>query len=218
MEMTTTETVTSESDGSLLRITLNRPRRFNMLTCTSMHRLAATLETADNHTVIVLHGAGRAFCAGGDLRDLGGSLDEFREISHEVFRRLRETTAVTIAAIHGHAIGAGLLLALHCDARIATADASFALPELRNDVLPNWPAALRHAAEQLGPSTLRWLLLSGAPIKASDAQARGIVHDIASDLDSAVANLAGRISAYPPGIVAATKVLLDEHSRSVTRY
>src|SRR2546430_11061823 len=120
-------------DG-VARITLNRPERLNALTFEVYRELTdtfAALQTEDEARVVVLTGAGRAFCSGGDVRDIIGELQgrdaegllEFTRLTCELIHNLRALPKPIIASINGTTAGAGACIALASDIRIAAEEA-----------------------------------------------------------------------------------------------
>src|ERR1043166_6465743 len=124
-------------DSGIVTITLNRPERLNALVDHMRRDLAEALEEAGSDPdarVVVLTGAGRAFCAGGDVNFMAelverGNSEEFARLlgaARRVILAIRHMTKPVIASINGPAAGAGLNLALACDLRMASTDATFA--------------------------------------------------------------------------------------------
>ncbi|HEY2792380.1 MAG TPA: enoyl-CoA hydratase-related protein [Micromonosporaceae bacterium] len=125
------EPATLELHGAVAVVTLNDPRRRNILTGPLVSAIAAAMdraESTDEVRCVVLTGAGAAFCAGAELATLRGAADgdfESVEYVYQGFLRVRESPLPTIAAVNGPAVGAGFNLALACDVRLAGPDASF---------------------------------------------------------------------------------------------
>ena len=125
-----TDTILSSRDGAVLTLTINRPDALNALNPPTMQALRAGIEAAGRDSAIgavILTGAGRAFCAGADLKDVSARLDagdtdvgrDLRENYVPLTRAIRSCPKLVIAALNGIAAGAGLSLALACDLRIA---------------------------------------------------------------------------------------------------
>lgn len=150
-------------------VTLNRPEALNALTVQGMNDIARAIQQADARgaRVILLRGAGRSFCAGADRRQYPGySSTETNtgvsqsaiEIGVRLKRAVTQTNALTVAQIHGHALGGGLVLALFCDLRFAAEDAQLSLPELRLGLPLGW-GALYRLVELVG-TTRAWAMLT----------------------------------------------------------
>ena len=129
-----------ESDGVIGYVTLNRPDVLNAMDDSLLAGVAAALEAAHADVaakVVVLRGAGRVFCAGGDVNDMPRRRTEVEyratrlPIERSIARAVRQLEKPLIAQIHGAAIGGGCVLAALCDLRIASEDSKFGLPEVR---------------------------------------------------------------------------------------
>jgi 2-(1,2-epoxy-1,2-dihydrophenyl)acetyl-CoA isomerase len=182
--------LTSERDGRVLILTLNRPDKLNALT-PELHRLlhAAVVDAAHDSSVgaVVLTGAGRAFCSGGDLgggKDSAASkptleqrADELRRHG-ETARLLHEMPKPTLAMINGVAAGAGLALALACDLRIAADQAvlttSYAKVALSGDLGSSY-----FLTQLVGAAKARQLMLLSEKIDAAEARRIGLINQIA---------------------------------------
>ena len=129
------ETLLAEADGTVGRLTLNRPEKLNPLSTTVLTELAAAARWFDGPAgvkVVVVKGAGRAFSAGADLSTFSGppqgSPREAADRGREMAEALENMRALTIAAIRGWCVGGGVVLAAACDLRVATEDARFSIP------------------------------------------------------------------------------------------
>jgi enoyl-CoA hydratase/carnithine racemase len=172
------ETMYTEIDGGVATLTLNRP---NVLNCANeqwardLNALADDLAADDGIRVVVVRGAGRAFCSGIDITALSHgeiSMSFFRNWE-AALRKLETMDAVVIAAIHSHCIGGGLQIGLACDLRIARDDARFGITAVREGIIPGigmWRVA-RHA----GLGRAKRLALTAEIIDASTALDWGLV-------------------------------------------
>lgn len=203
-------------------IRLNRPESLNAISLEMSELLGEFLESADrdeNVGCVVLTGAGRGFCAGGDLgtmteRDGGKSqLPDFerqvaeRELMHQrVPLRLHELSKPTIAAVNGGAAGAGLSLAAACDIRIASADAKLTTAFARVGRSGDFGGTF-FLTRLLGPSKSRELYFSSEVLSAEQAMRIGLVDHVfpAGQLQDEVNSMAVRIASGPPGAIARMK-------------
>jgi len=131
-------------------------------------------------------------------------------VGHRVFDRLARLPMPTVAAIPGVAFGGGLELALACDLRVASSEARFALPETRIGIVPGWGGPAR-LATLVGAGRAKRMALTGEPIAATEAQAWGLVDEIAApaDLEARARALAATIAGGPRIAVQVTKQLID---------
>jgi enoyl-CoA hydratase len=191
---------------------LARPEALNALDRALTETLHAALDRVaamDDVTVLVVAGKGRAFCAGNDLREMAaltpaeaGALATRQAALMERFRRLPQ---VTMAAIDGHALGGGLMLAVAQDLRIASDRARFGLPEVTLGFNPAYGVA-RLLDVVPGGHALD-LLLTGRTIRASDALRMGLVGRVVAPptLEASAATWAAEIARAPRAGLAATK-------------
>jgi len=204
-----------ERDEDVATVVIDRPERRNALGSAAARSVADAINEASlTARVIILTGAGEAFCAGGDLEELErwSDLDE-QEIGgvlYESFqgmvRAIRASTAVVIAAVNGAAVGAGMDLALACDLRIASEDARFGQVWVRLGVIPGTGGAWltqMHA----GPTKASELLLTGRLIDAEEALGCGLVNAVvpAGELLGAARAMADSILRHPTEGVVANK-------------
>ena len=208
-----------EVEGGVAHVTLNDPARRNILSNALVGQLIGAfdeLEDRDDVTVVVLTGAGPAFCAGADLADLLAATDGDPSGVQRVysgFERVRRSPLVTIAAVNGPAVGAGLNLALVCDIRVAGASAWFDCRFLAIGLHPGG-GHLRMLTELVGPQTAAAMVLCGQRLDAGEACAAGLVLTAVPDaalLDTA-ASLAHRSAASERGVVLLTKLSLHEEA------
>src|ERR1700740_3310909 len=191
-----------ERTDSVLRLTLNRPEARNALSLALMTTLVEALgrATADPETrVIVIAGAGPAFCAGHDLRELRA--DPRRETYERVFAlcselmlRIVKLPKPVIAEVHGIATAAGCQLVATCDLAVAAADARFATPGVNIGLFCSTPmVALTRA---VGRKAAMEMLLTGELIGAATAKGIGLVNRVVPQdrLRTAVDDLAGKIA------------------------
>ena len=192
-------------------VTLNRPDKRNAMNAALLRALAAAFDDRDARRdvrVIVVRGAGPAFCSGRDLRDMERGEPQVEIVP--VLRRVESSRHPTIAMIHGDAVAGGCELALHCDLRVAAEDARLGMPLARIGLVPGF-AFGQKLIEIIGPAHTRHLLLTGRPIEARRALEIGMVHEVvpAADLDRATARLARTIADNAPLALAGIKALVQ---------
>lgn len=207
------ESLTLHVDGAIATLTIARPRVRNAFTTAMWAHLrdqVRRLATNPDVRVLVLRGEGRTFTSGSDIGEFArlgpeGSEQSFR-LMEEAITAVESLPFATIAAIGGHALGAGLELALACDLRIGAADARLGMPiaRLGITVTPRFAARLVAA---VGPARARDLLLTGRILAAEEARAAGLLHYVVdpAELEPAVTDLANRVAAQSPAAVRAAK-------------
>jgi enoyl-CoA hydratase/carnithine racemase len=191
-----------EEDGGILRLTLNRPAARNALSMALMGELIEALGEAGHDPrvrVVVVAGAGPAFCAGHDLRELRA--DPRRETYERVFARCSELMLAivrlpkpVIAEVHGIATAAGCQLVASCDLAIGAEDARFATPGVNIGLFCSTPMVALSRA--VGRKAAMEMLLTGELIDAATARALGLVNHVVPpvELRPAVDDLARRIA------------------------
>jgi len=222
-------------DGGVLNVTLDRPEARNAQTPATWAALAALGEACSQGgvDVVIFRGAGTAFSSGLDRRmfTLEGvpgeaSLAEMAAMADaELVERIeefqaaflwqRESPAMTVAAVHGAAIGAGFQLALACDVLLASPDASFAMRETSYGLVPDL-GGTGPLVRAVGYARAVEICATGRAIDAEEGYRLGFVTRIAPDLDAAVADLVAAVRAAPSGAVRELKPLLA-HAESVDR-
>jgi len=174
-------------ENGILYIRLNRPEKRNAINSQmldELERCFTELAAEDSIGAVVLSGEGKLFCAGTDLFELGklagASGQEFRRDLRRLQRAFSEIEYLekaVIAAIHGAAIGAGLELALACDLRIASEEATFTIPEVNLGVIPDLGGNQR-LPRIVGVGRAKELILTGKTISALDAERIGLVNKV----------------------------------------
>jgi len=216
-------TILVEDNGPIQTITLNRPERRNAMTPEMQGELIVALEKArsDDCRVVVIRGAGAAFCSGLDLSELQSmstkNVADHRLDTHRIatlFRTLYEFPKPTIAAVHGAAIAGGTGLAVISDFTFAVPEAKFGYTEVRIGFVPALVSAF--LALQIGDKRSRDLLLSGRLFDAQEAYRLGLVNEVvaAEDLQARVQAQAEVLLANSPSSLSATKWLLAEQNKS----
>ncbi len=207
-------------EGHIANLTLNRPRVKNSMTDTTLSELRAISDVlaGDRDTwVVILRGQGRHFSAGVDLGLIQSFLDQSEEDGRTGLAQMQQCLDVfealpkpTIACLQGFVIGGGLVLALCCDFRVASASTIFSLPEIKLGI----PVLLgtQRLSRIAGIAVAKEMILLGERFGADHALAEGLVHRIVPDeeLDTAVAALAEKFLALPPRTVSVAKRLIME--------
>ena len=201
-----------ESDGAVRWLVLDRPQRRNAFDRALRKAFAEACDEAEADAevrVVVVTGAGDAFCAGTDLKEepLEPAPHPLADRTLPLAAPLERLTKPVIAAINGPAAGGGLEIALAADLRVAASTATFALPEVRVGSLPGSGGTQR--LFEAVPAAIAWkMLLTGSPIDAAEAHRVGLVSDVVApdELRATVAEIAARIAANAPLSVRAAKV------------
>jgi 2-(1,2-epoxy-1,2-dihydrophenyl)acetyl-CoA isomerase len=205
-----------ESADGIARVTLSAPERRNALTpgeFAELREILAAIAASRDDRVVVITGEGTAFCAGAFL-PLGGPQDPpiimMRQID-ETARALHRLPQPCIAAVNGHAVGAGMSLALGCDLVIASANASFSQVFVKRGLSPDFGSSWL-LPRIVGLHQAKRLALLGDTIDAAQAQRLGIVTEVVApeDLGAAATALARRLADGPPIAMALTKELLNQ--------
>lgn len=189
-------------DGHVATVTFNRPDKRNALDAHARELLddaMAALDADDNIRVVVITGAGTAFCAGTDLTGVPGSANAVTSSTRRLVAAVEEFSKPVIAAVNGAAVGGGFEFALAADLRVAAPSARFALPELRLGSLPGSGGTQRIFSAL--PSAIAWkLLYTGDFLSAEVALRYGLVSDVfpVDSFAADVAALAARIAEAAP--------------------
>jgi enoyl-CoA hydratase len=199
------------TEAGVLRLTMDRPAQLNALTAAMSDRVAAELEgaaTRDDVRVVLVAGAGGAFCSGADLSGADAhqnfdvtSLDR----ANRIIRAVTGLDKPVVAAVDGVAAGVGCSTALACDLVVASPRASFLLAFARIGLMPDGGATATVAASVGRARAMRMALL-GEALGAQEAYDAGLVsHLAADDFEGTVEGLVARLAAGPPLSYAATK-------------
>jgi enoyl-CoA hydratase/carnithine racemase len=207
--------VLQQRRGGALWLTLNRPAQYNALSEQMLAALQAALDSlaADSSVrVVVLSGAGRAFCAGHDLKQMKANpnLDYYRRLFDDCSRlmlRIQTLPQPVIARVHGIATAAGCQLVAMCDLAVAADDARFAVSGVNVGLFCSTPSVA--LSRNLGRKAAFEMLTTGEFIDAATAAQHGLINRCvpADRLDQEVDRLATVIAAKPAAVVAAGKAL-----------
>ena len=196
---------------TVAHVTLDRPEKKNALTLEGLRELREAFDRAEREArVIVLRGAGDAFCAGDDIASIATLGDETdpETLATRLYEALfgaEQCSVPVVAAVDGLAYGGGFELVAAADLAVATDDATFALPETHIGAYP--PYAVARIAELCGKKRLFELVVTGEPVDADTAREWGLVNRVvgAEDLDAAVAAYVEAVHDSPAAAVALAK-------------
>ncbi len=210
--------IISTADGTVATITLNRQDKLNAITPDMLLALEEAVRQAERTAgvrAVVLRAEGRAFSVGADINVWSALNPEaFRtrwiDDGHRAFDAIARCRLPVIAALHGHALGGGLELALAADIRIAEESCQLALPEVSLGTVPGW-GGTRRLPEVVGKPRAKQMILSAARISAAQAELWGLVNFVCPDSQatSRAMDLARDISARAPLSVQYAKKLID---------
>lgn len=233
------ETLELEIKEGVAQLTLNRPRVLNAINREMMGELKQVCEELDENEkvgVVVLRGAGRAFCAGADMKWSEEMTPKDRvesnRIGQRAFARIASMMKPIFAAVHGYALGGGLELALAADFIVCSDDAKLGLPEITLSAKPpyrpkiteegdpdqpefggagpGW-GGIKRLPERIGKARAKELMLTGVHVDSSRALTLGLVNDVypSGEFDERVTELARRIAAMNHYNVRLIKELVD---------
>jgi enoyl-CoA hydratase/carnithine racemase len=202
--------------GPRADIRLNRPEVLNAMNFEVFDALAAAADeiaSRDDVHVVVVSGAGRSFSSGIDLSSLGqfsGALEDTITRAQAGFRRLAALSMPTIAAVQGHAYGAGLQLALMCDLRVVAEDASLGLLEMRYGLIPDLGGSTR-LPQLVGAARAKRMIWLAERVDGIEAERVGLAEFVVpvAELGSTVDDLAVKLAAPPHLAKRQAKLLID---------
>jgi len=209
------ETLMWEVDGALGRLTLNRPKKANALSLRMVEEiedLSARLADDRSVRVVIITGAGSAFCAGDDISELPRMSTKEAELlslrQGRMFNRFRQLPQVLVAAVNGPAMGAGLICAVACDLRVAGLAARFGMPEIRLGFPPGYGNA--QLIQLVGGGHALRMTLTGDSIDAKQAEQIGLVEQTVPQmvLNHTVGQLADKLLDQAPEALRETKRIL----------
>jgi methylglutaconyl-CoA hydratase len=212
------QTLQLAQDGAVATITLNRPEKRNAMSVQLVDELLAAFDTIENSAaqIVILTGAGKAFCAGIDLDGLKSLVGKTHEENVQdsaraarMFRRVYDFPLPTIAAVNGAAIAGGTAMATMCDFTLAVPNAKFGYTEVRIGFVPAIVSSI--LVWQVGHKIARDLLLSGRTFDADDAYRYGLVNEIVEPdrLMQRAKDLAGELMQNSPSSMRLTKKLIN---------
>ncbi len=189
-------------DGVVL-VRIDRPAKRNALSLDLRARLVDALQAADDDDsvrAIVLAGGERTFASGADLSEIldAGAIDMMLRRTERFWDAIARTGKPIVAAVRGIAFGGGFELALHADLIVAGMGARFGLPEIKVGLIPG-AGGTQRLQRLVGRHQALMLLMTGDPMTASEAQARGVVNRVVDDdrVDQEAIELAARLASAP---------------------
>lgn len=208
------------ADGRIGSLTFTQPDRLNPLstsTLLDMERAARWFDDQPKLRVVVVSGEGRAFSAGADLSSFApdGMADYPPHVAGDAGRRMADALeamrAVTIAQIHGHCVGGGLVVAASCDLRFAAEGTQFLIPEVDLGIPLAW-GGINRLVREIGPALTKELVMTCRPFDAIEAKAAGFLNRVVpmEALDSVVAKLAEEVAGKPAFATQSTKAAVNE--------
>jgi methylglutaconyl-CoA hydratase len=212
------QTIQLSFDSGVATITLNRPEKRNAVSLALVDELLAALDEIEQSSaqVVILTGAGKAFCAGLDLDELKNLLGKTNEANVEdssrigrIFRRIYDFPLPTIAAVNGAAIAGGTGFATMCDFTLAAPEAKFGYTEVRIGFVPAIVSSM--LVWQVGHKIARDLLLTGRLFDAAEAHRYGLVNEVVEPerLMTRARELATQLLENSPSSMRATKRLIN---------
>jgi enoyl-CoA hydratase/carnithine racemase len=207
------DAVLLQVDGPLARITLNRPKVLNAMNLAWTQGLDGAVKAVaaePDVRVVLVRGAGRAFCAGIDLDMLGAERmpPGFYETQERAFHALETMDKITVAAMHGYCLGGGLQLAISCDIRVCSFDCQLGLPAVLEGLFPALATFRLPRLIGLGPA--RRLILTGELVDPAEALRLGLIDYLvpAERFDARLAEILETFLAAPRAATMASKRLM----------
>ena len=175
------ETMYFEKEGRVGSLTLNRPQLLNAMNyqgSLDLNRAAETIRDDPDVRLVLIRGAGRAFCTGIDLKQLaaGDTPHQYYENWDQALRILEQSEKILICAMHGYSLGGGLQLALACDIRIATEECQLGLPAIKEGIVPG--LGTWRLSRYIGLGRAKWMTLSGENIDGRRAYQIGLIDHV----------------------------------------
>ncbi len=215
-------TLLVEKLGAVATVTLNRPKKRNAINgqmLADFLQLFAELRTDLDTKFVIFTGAGTAFSAGADLTQTMATesttpLPDVMRLQqltgHDFIRNLENLEQVTIAAVNGYCLGAGLVLAMGCDFRIASENARFGVPEANIGLFFTWGSTPR-LTHLIGPAKAKEMIMTCDPIEAQEALRIGLANKVVptDKLMDAVHEFIQKIASKGPLAIRMTKKLVN---------
>jgi len=214
------EIVKASTDGAIGELLLDRPAKLNALSPEALAELieaAGWFDAQDEVKAVVVRGAGRAFSGGADLgrMDVGGAgttaaIRETVDLGRQMADAIAGMRALTIAAIHGHCVGGGLVLAIACDLRIAAEGTRFSIPEVDLGIPLAW-SGIPRLVREIGPALTKDLVLTCRPFDAAEAERIRLLNRVVpeAELQSEALAVAAKLASQPAYALELTKRHVD---------
>jgi enoyl-CoA hydratase/carnithine racemase len=218
--MTDYETLRFSSADGLATITLARPDKRNAMSREMFVELGDAVEQVSGDATVrglLLAAEGPSFCAGIDLGALAGlagvrgaPFQAFLVLAQRPFRLLARSPKPSVAAVRGHALGAGFQLALACDLRVVAEDVKMGLLEARYGLIPDL-GGMHHLARLAGPAVAKELTWTARTVEANEAQRLGLANRVVGpeNLEKEAETLLREVTAHSPIATALAKSLID---------
>lgn len=206
-----------EVEGRVATITLNRPEVLNACNSATHLEVQGAIESAEldeSVGVVIVTGAGRAFCSGSDLREVGQfkgvAARRYLKLDFETKNRVAACTKPVIAALHGHVAGGGFELALACDMRMVAENVLFSLPEIVLGTIPG-SGGLQRLPQVVGLGIAKEWAMTGRRIDAQEAYRTGLANRVypVDRLQAEVMAFARSLAERAPLSLALAKIALD---------
>jgi len=206
------ENLRAETDGAIGRLILDRPQKLNAL---SQDLLAELVEASEWFSaqrevkVVIVGGEGRSFSAGADLEGFGSgdrTPREAADLGRQMADAVTDMRPMTIAAIQGHCVGGGVVLAAACDIRIAAENVSFSIPEVDLGIPLAW-GGIPRLVRELGPAITKELVLTCRAFGAEEARVLRFVNRVVpeTELVAAAEAMAEKLAEQPAYSLELTK-------------
>jgi enoyl-CoA hydratase len=221
------ETMKLDGQGPVLHLVLNRPQVHNAINRQFLADLVQAclhVETLQDCRVVIVRGEGASFCSGADVKEglthkgtVGDMLGRSKA-GARAMRAVAEMTPVSIAAVHGHAIGGGAMLALACDFRVAATTAQLCIREISLGISLSWQT-IPNVVNLVGPSRAKEMILFGGTYDARTMHDWGVYGEVVEPerLAAAADALAQRVVQQPPLPVGMAKASINAYVRALDR-
>lgn len=212
------ENIRVELEKHVLLVTMNRPKALNALNSQTLDELERIFEFAkksDEVYGVILTGEGRGFVAGADIVQMKPYKSEdgrdYAEYAQSVFNKIEALSKPVIAAVNGFALGGGCELALSCDIRIASENATFGQPEVTLGIIPCFGGTQR-LPRLIGPGLAKEMIFTGRFVKAAEAEKFGLVNKVvtAEELIPSAKTMMADILKVSPVAVKYAKLSIDK--------
>jgi enoyl-CoA hydratase/carnithine racemase len=221
------ETMRLVGEGAVQHLVLNRPQVHNAINRQFLFDLVQAclyIETLPDCRVVIVSGEGPSFCSGADVKEAlthKGAIGQMMSRSKAGARAMQavaEMTPISIAAVHGHAIGGGAMLAMACDFRVAATTAKLSIREISLGISLSWQT-IPNVVNLVGPARAKEMIIFGDTYDARKMLDYGVYYEAVEPerLMAAAESLAQRVVKQPPLPVSLTKASIDAYVRALDR-